>query len=505
MRMMKLFFTLIICALATPTNVILTFDDGWADHYDVASKLDEHGLKGTFYINSGRVGRTQRMTLDQIRSIADRGHEIASHTITHFRLTSSSYEAQKNEICEDRRQLLEWGFRVTTFAYPYGADTPESYDILAECGFNSARDSGGIKTETSCQNCPTVEASPPGNPLQMRSFSYRQVMGVSGLQYFVNQALSRPSDKQPGGALIIVFHEYGDYPEKSASITKPEFEEFLVWLTSQSDVNVLTVDQFIGGEQQPIFDQSLTQIPGFRTGVPHISLTFDDGSSDHLAVAQVLESHSFRGTFFINSGNVNQQDFLTSNQVEDLYEAGHEIGGHTRTSPRLYELNEYQLDDEICTDKRIIERWLKKGGKGKEDGGDSVTSISWPFGQSNNTIEAVARGCGYLRGRDVGGIKVQDSCERCPSSVDIPTSNPLRLRSFIVKSFHSLGDLMWQVLRAEESYSSNAGNPESVLIFTFEKVCDGCAFSPEEFENFLRWLKPRQYRGTTVGLLRDLI
>ena len=141
---------LLVCALcyATPTNVILTFDDGWTDHFAVSEKLDQYNLKGTFYINSARVGKTQRMTLEQLHTLADRGHEIAAHTKTHFRLTDQPYDTQEREICGDREKLLKWGFNVTSFAYPYGADTTESYDILAKCGFNSARDSGGIRTNT---------------------------------------------------------------------------------------------------------------------------------------------------------------------------------------------------------------------------------------------------------------------------------------------------------------------------------------------------------------------
>jgi hypothetical protein len=44
-----------------------------------------------------------------------------------------------------------------------------------------------------------------------------------------------------------------------------------------------------------------------------------------------------------------------------------------------------------------------------------------------------------------------------------------------------------------------------VLVFTFHRICSGCAFSAIEFEKFVRWLQPRQYRGTVVGLFRDLV
>lgn len=489
MKILLLLYTIVV---ATHTNVILTFDDGWSEHLNISHKLDEFNMKGTFYINSLRVNRSYRLTLQQLTDIAIRGHEVGGHTETHINLSDQSYETQYTQICNDRRRLLDWGFNVTSFAYPYGADTYESFDILSMCGYNSARDSGGIRTNTSCGNCPTVESNPPGNPLQLRSVSYRTDMGVEGLKDFVFQSLSRNVDEYIDGAIVFVFHEYGYDTTKEANITPEELTEFLTWLASQQDISVKTVDDFIGGEKQAIFDVPTTN---YRIGTPYISFTFDDGTVDHLQVAGLLQNHSFRGTFFINSKNLNRNGFLTNNDIRDLHIVGHEIGGHTRTGAHLYQLTHDELVKEICDDKTKLSDLIN----------DNVTSIAWPYGESNNDIENIARGCGYLRGRDVGGIRVPTSCGSCPSSVDIPTDNTMRLRSFVVKSYHRLGDLMWQVLRAEESYTNNLSNPKSVLIFTFHRVCDGCANSPVELENFVRWLKTRENRGTSVRLLKDLI
>jgi peptidoglycan/xylan/chitin deacetylase (PgdA/CDA1 family) len=38
------------------TVVSLTFDDGWADQYQTRSTLAGHGIKGTYYVNTGRTG-----------------------------------------------------------------------------------------------------------------------------------------------------------------------------------------------------------------------------------------------------------------------------------------------------------------------------------------------------------------------------------------------------------------------------------------------------------------
>ena len=132
-----------------------------------------------------------------------------------------------------------------------------------------------------------------------------------------------------------------------------------------------------------------------------------------------------RGTFFVNSDNIDTEGYLSRRQLRKLDKSGHEIGGHTKSGPHLSRLTTEQIVDEICNDRNTIMNWVDNN-KNKNDGGDSVTSISWPYGDSNTTIENIAAGCGYIRGRDVGGIKVQTSCSLCPTSVDLPTTLPLR-------------------------------------------------------------------------------
>ena len=65
-----------------------------------------------------------------------------------------------------------------------------------------------------------------------------------------------------------------------------------------------------------------------------------------------------------------------------------------------------------------------------------------------------------------------------------------------------MGDLIWQVLRAEEGAAEGTNNS---LIFTFHTICDGCAYSPKRFTDFLKWLKPRIAIGTDVQPLKSIL
>ena len=71
-----------------PSNqkvVILTFDDGYKSQYSNAKPiLDKYGFKATFSIVCNYVGNgDNRMTWEEIRSLRQEGHDIASHTMNH--------------------------------------------------------------------------------------------------------------------------------------------------------------------------------------------------------------------------------------------------------------------------------------------------------------------------------------------------------------------------------------------------------------------------------------
>ena len=495
---MKHLFFLLLCLIsyAQSVNVAITVDDGWADHYQMAQDLSARGMKGVFYINSDRINSTNRLNLNQLIEIRDMGHEIGSHTLLHERLSTQTYEEQKTAICEDRNKLLSWGFNVTTFCFPFGADTPESFEILGICGFNGARDSGGIRVNTSCTRCPRADNIPPADPQQIRSVSYRLEMGVEVLKWFVLQA--DQDERYSNGLLSFIFHEYGDYPNKSGSITRPEFLEFLDWL-KQENVPVVTIDETINTRVYPNFDLLPVISSGGEThaGKPYISFTFDDGTIDHYeVVAPLLEKYDTRGTFFVNSGHIGTPGFMNATQLLDLQSRGHEIGGHS--------VNQQERLSELTSETQLLR--IQTDFNTLSNIGLNITSFSWPFGYTSLELIEMVKSVGYLRARDIGGIKIPSSCGLCPSTLRLPLSDSAKyaIRSFNVKSFHTFGNLMWQVFRAEDWVLNN---PEeiSVLPFTFHTVCKRCGYNPTRFEDFLRWLKPRYKIGTTNELIKNVI
>ena len=191
--------------------VCLTFDDGYADNFEIAAPLLEaHGFRGTFFVTAGVVHagvplwydrvaaawasigaerasalaraagiesvppfdtreswiewlkripnrsrlsvlrlldsefdessiRSSLMTAAQVRELAERGHEIGSHTLWHPVLTTMTEEERHEEIEGAKKLLHDWTHRaVVGFCYPNGDFDGETIRQLRQAGHTYA-------------------------------------------------------------------------------------------------------------------------------------------------------------------------------------------------------------------------------------------------------------------------------------------------------------------------------------------------------------------------------
>ncbi len=105
--------------------VILTFDDGYEDNYDVLlPMLEERGMKATVYMITNNIGKKGYLTWDELRDMQERGIEIGSHTANHLPLPTLTEDQVQDELYLSKL-LLEWnGIKtVFTFSYPNGEYT----------------------------------------------------------------------------------------------------------------------------------------------------------------------------------------------------------------------------------------------------------------------------------------------------------------------------------------------------------------------------------------------
>jgi hypothetical protein len=77
-------FLALVCASSAhaQTVVTFTFDDGIETQLTAASNLESHGMRGTFYINSGKLeSETYFMTWPQVDGLSAAGHDLEALAI----------------------------------------------------------------------------------------------------------------------------------------------------------------------------------------------------------------------------------------------------------------------------------------------------------------------------------------------------------------------------------------------------------------------------------------
>ena len=144
--------------------VTFTFDDGTLDHYTHAAPiLEKYGYRGIFCITTGYMDGTSAwdypcMSRKMIKELSDRGHEVASHTVTHANMRMLWFQKGKAAVREELKQSYDTLSDVLDappkwFCYPYNRGCPMVSQVAREIGmspFNpiSRPNLGGYKWPT---------------------------------------------------------------------------------------------------------------------------------------------------------------------------------------------------------------------------------------------------------------------------------------------------------------------------------------------------------------------
>jgi len=139
--------------------IILTFDDGYLDHYTtVYPLLRQYGFTGTFFVVGNFIGQPGYMTLEQIAELAAAGMEIGGHTQTHRNLARTPYEVAIKEISQSLSH-------ANVFAYPSGQYSYETLDIISGLGIAAAvtTEQGVATTESNLYELPRVRVKEATN------------------------------------------------------------------------------------------------------------------------------------------------------------------------------------------------------------------------------------------------------------------------------------------------------------------------------------------------------
>src|SRR5271156_2055125 len=117
----------------------LSYDDGVVDDRRLVEIFNRHGLRGTFHLNSGTLGRENTLAPKEIATLFA-GHEVSAHSVTHPFLDQLSPAAVIQELTEDRRRLEELcGYPVRGMSYPYGTFNDQIVALLPSIGIKYSR------------------------------------------------------------------------------------------------------------------------------------------------------------------------------------------------------------------------------------------------------------------------------------------------------------------------------------------------------------------------------
>ncbi|TWH48454.1 peptidoglycan/xylan/chitin deacetylase (PgdA/CDA1 family) [Sporomusa sp. KB1] len=121
--------------------VLITFDDGYEDNYQVAYPiLQKYHFKATIFLITDFAGNNSRyLTWQQIREMSDNGINFENHTLSHITLPKASDEEVYAQLVNSK-QALEWrlGKKVEYLAYPGGKYDQRIIQLTKEAGYRAA-------------------------------------------------------------------------------------------------------------------------------------------------------------------------------------------------------------------------------------------------------------------------------------------------------------------------------------------------------------------------------
>ena len=118
-----------------------------------------------------------------------------------------------------------------------------------------------------------------------------------------------------------------------------------------------------------------------------VVFSFDDGgSSFYNVIAPILEKYGQRGVFFISTGYIGTDRFLTREQIKELHAKGHIIASHSDSHPR--DISKLSFDE-------IVLEWSKSKDILEDIVGEEIKQASIPGGAISTNVLKGLKKSGY--------------------------------------------------------------------------------------------------------------
>ncbi len=184
--------------------------------------------------------------------------EIGAHTVSHRDLPTLTSDEATRELCLSRNWLMDRGFDVYDMAYPHDSTSASVKQLVAACGYNSARAGSALSCDDG-DDC--AETVPPLDAYQLRTpDDFNNSTTLAQMKAAVTNA-----ENNGGGWVPLELHDVCNGPNDPLLpagapcnppyvITRSLYTQFLDWLKGEVDagrVQVKTVHEVVGGPLKP--------------------------------------------------------------------------------------------------------------------------------------------------------------------------------------------------------------------------------------------------------------
>lgn len=123
-------------AILPEKPIMISFDDGYNDNYNVAWPImEKYGFRATFFIVTAGVDPFN-MDWNQLRDLHEKGNSIGSHTSNHKNLSKLDCGSQEMQLRQSKCDLENnLGIDITAFCFPYGMYNNTTLSLLPQLGY----------------------------------------------------------------------------------------------------------------------------------------------------------------------------------------------------------------------------------------------------------------------------------------------------------------------------------------------------------------------------------
>lgn len=134
--------------ISDPQEVVVTFDDAYAESIDVIERLIQRGITPIVFVPTDYIGRvnswdyaswwipSSHMSVEQIRSLAQAGVFFGSHGASHRSLEGISADKLHKELTQSKEKLERITDREAVYlSVPFGRYDRTVVEAAGQCGY----------------------------------------------------------------------------------------------------------------------------------------------------------------------------------------------------------------------------------------------------------------------------------------------------------------------------------------------------------------------------------